>query len=209
MPYAGDGGSAPAGWLYCRGQLVSTGGANAALYALVGHKFNGGADPGGSQFRLPDLREVFALGTSDTSLSLTVSNVDAGGPTGGGTYSDGAWNHQHSANSLEVAGHQHASAQGYVMGNHSHGAGTLYSSHTHTILTTTKKIQADPDWGVDINRRNDLSAPSSTTISGSTANDGQHYITGSSGPASLTLTLTGTSGTATMPYLVTNYIVKL
>jgi hypothetical protein len=50
--------SAPAGWLAANGESISTGGANAALFAAIGYTYGGS----GSSFNLPDLRGYFVRG---------------------------------------------------------------------------------------------------------------------------------------------------
>lgn len=72
LPYAGA--TAPAGYLLANGATVSQT-TYAALYAVIGHTY--GADPGGGNFILPDLRGRVAVGKSaDTEF-------DALGETGG------------------------------------------------------------------------------------------------------------------------------
>jgi microcystin-dependent protein len=50
--------SAPSGWLAANGESISTGGANAALFAAIGYTYGGS----GSSFNLPDLRGYFVRG---------------------------------------------------------------------------------------------------------------------------------------------------
>jgi hypothetical protein len=50
--------SAPAGWLAANGASISTGGANAALFAAIGYEFGGS----GGSFNVPDLRGYFVRG---------------------------------------------------------------------------------------------------------------------------------------------------
>jgi microcystin-dependent protein len=50
--------SAPAGWLAANGASISTGGANAALFAAIGYEFGGS----GGSFKVPDLRGYFVRG---------------------------------------------------------------------------------------------------------------------------------------------------
>lgn len=64
--YAGS--AAPAGFLLCVGQLADKT-IYAALFAVIGHAFNGGVDPGGNQFRIPDMkgRMPIGVGTGDAA----------------------------------------------------------------------------------------------------------------------------------------------
>jgi microcystin-dependent protein len=66
LAYAGS--AAPPGFLLCQGQLVDRT-TYADLYAIAGHVFNGGVDPGANQFRLPDLkgRPPIGVGTGDAA----------------------------------------------------------------------------------------------------------------------------------------------
>ena len=50
--------SAPAGWIVADGASISTGGANAALFAAIGYTYGGS----GGSFNLPDLRGYFVRG---------------------------------------------------------------------------------------------------------------------------------------------------
>jgi microcystin-dependent protein len=50
--------SAPTGWLAANGSSISTGGANAALFAAIGYTYGGS----GGSFNLPDLRGYFVRG---------------------------------------------------------------------------------------------------------------------------------------------------
>lgn len=60
--YAGDKtGGIPTGWLLCDGSSVSET-TYSALFAVIGHSFGG--DPGGGNFRLPDLRQRFPWGSN-------------------------------------------------------------------------------------------------------------------------------------------------
>lgn len=54
--------SAPSGWILCQGQTVSKTGTYAALWAAMGSTHLFGADPGGGNFLLPDLRSRVPAG---------------------------------------------------------------------------------------------------------------------------------------------------
>lgn len=99
--------SPPSGWLYCRGQTLSTS-TYADLYAAIGTKFGTG---GAGTFKLPNMQQRFPLGRTET-LSVTGSTV---GETGG------AIDHTHTGGS-----HTH------TMANHTHDLG----NHTHTMAHT-------------------------------------------------------------------------
>ncbi len=63
------------GWLLCNGALISTSTYD-DLFALAGHAYNGGVDPGSSQFKLPDFRGRGPVG-------LDAGTFSTRGATGG------------------------------------------------------------------------------------------------------------------------------
>ena len=65
MPFAMN--SAPTGWVAADGASISTGGANAALFAAIGYTYGGS----GGSFNLPDLRGIFVRGSGTQSVSGT------------------------------------------------------------------------------------------------------------------------------------------
>lgn len=73
MPYLGE--VAPAGWLLCQGQTLSTS-AEPALFAVLGYRYGGS----GSNFQLPDMRHRFPIGKD-----ATIAELDATGNEGGTT----------------------------------------------------------------------------------------------------------------------------
>lgn len=113
LPFGGS--AAPTGWLLCDGSLVATA-TYAALFAVIGHAYNGGVDPGGGNFRLPDLRQRFPLGKAAAGTGATL----------GGT--GGVIDHAHT-----VASHTH------TVPRHYHGKGTLAigsgGNHGHSGTT--------------------------------------------------------------------------
>lgn len=75
------GATAPSGWLLCNGSLLPISGYQ-ALFAVIGHKFNGGVDPGSGLFRTPDLMDrfpigagAFAVGAAGGSKTITVAQM--------------------------------------------------------------------------------------------------------------------------------------
>jgi microcystin-dependent protein len=88
--------SAPAGWLMCDGSLVSTT-TYADLFAAIAHAYNGNVDPGGGQFRLPDLRGRVPVGVDGAAGRLTAN--DALGQSGGAE--------KHTLTEAELAVHDH------------------------------------------------------------------------------------------------------
>lgn len=67
------------GLLPCDGRLVAKVGVYANLFALIGHSYNGGVDPGSGNFRIPDLRGRAAVGADDAGTGdagrLSVNQV--------------------------------------------------------------------------------------------------------------------------------------
>ena len=56
--------SAPTGWLIANGASISTGGANAALFAAIGYTYGGS----GGSFNLPNLQGIFVRGSGSQSI---------------------------------------------------------------------------------------------------------------------------------------------
>jgi len=118
-PYAGA--AAPTNWLLCDGAAVSTT-TYAALFAVTGHTYNGGVDPGGGNFKLPDLRQKFPMGKAASGTGATLGGT-------GGSKDAIIPNHDHT-----LANHTH------TMKNHSHGLSNHshdLSNHSHAGTTST------------------------------------------------------------------------
>lgn len=146
MPNAA--GTVPSGWLACDGALVSTT-TYGALYAVIGHKYNGGVDPGGGQFRLPNLRRVFPAGIA-ASGGLAGSTQRS---ANGGGAKLGAWDHTHAAGTLAAASHQHSSGDLYAPG-HGHSDDLYMGDHAHTIPYGDQKIHNSNNTYLEIIRNN-------------------------------------------------------
>lgn len=101
---------APTGWLMADWSLQPTA-TYPALFAKVGHKYNGGTDPGGGQFRVPDMRGRSPMGAG-SGPSLTARALGA---------ALGTETHGHSASGL--------------LPNHAHGHSLSMQDHTHGITT--------------------------------------------------------------------------
>lgn len=62
-PYCGIADPAGGKWLICDGRLLDRGtAAGASFFAVAGHRYNGGADPGDNKVRLPDKRGRTSVG---------------------------------------------------------------------------------------------------------------------------------------------------
>src|SRR3972149_720269 len=123
------GSTAPSGWLLCDGSFVSTT-TYAALFAPLGHAFNGGPDPLDGTFKLPDLRDRMVLGKSDSGT----------GSTRGGT--GGAEAHVHTGPS-----HTHPVTQPSAHGSHTIGQASAHSL-THTGSTVADHALLTHSWSV-------------------------------------------------------------
>jgi len=124
VAYGGD--AAPTGWLLCNGALVAQA-TYPALFAAIGHRWNGGVDPGGGNFRLPPLNNE----------NRYLRGATASGPTGNGpthahtnTATTSATTHGHSASSGGGSNHAHNVSGGTGNDNNDHGHGIGGSVHT-------------------------------------------------------------------------------
>lgn len=201
-----------AGWLLCDGSLVSTT-TYAALFAAIAHTANGGADPGGGNFKLPDLRQRFPMGKAasgtGSTLGATGGSKDAIAVSHGHTVADGGHNHAQNSHGHSDAGHghgvtdpQHRHGTNGDTGNRfiiSHGAGVDHVNSSGTGGTNTPVTVSTIDnasTGVSVNSGN-------ANINGSTATN----IAAATG---VTVNTGGVSGTdANLPgYQVVNYFIK-
>ena len=213
-PYVGA--AAPAGWLLCTGGFVSQV-TYAALFAVAGHAYNGGVDPGNGTFKLPDLRQRVPLGKADTGVGSTLGGT-------GGSKDAIVVSHSHTVNS-----HSHGGGTGGV-GDHAHGM-----SHGHGIdgvgdhrhmddlgYNYAFRHSVDNDWFVNSSAAN-RSVGTTFTIhnatgghnhtlynfNGNTGNGGSHsHSVGAESPGT---DAQGSSGAdANMqPFQAFNYIVKI
>lgn len=106
------GSSAPAGWLFCRGQAVSRT-TYAELFAVIGTSY--GAGNGSTTFNLPDFRDVFPVGAGN-KYALNSK---------GGAVSVVLNTNQIPAHTHGVSG---AIAGGITGGSHSHSMKNLWSN---------------------------------------------------------------------------------
>lgn len=123
--------TAPSGWLLCDGSVVAQA-TYPALYALIGHSF--GADPGGGNFTLPDLRGRVPVGLDNLGGSdagrLSVANTLGG--------SGGAQTHTLAANESGVPVHNHTA----VLDNQAGTANVLYSGGSGGTLANIPQTGA-------------------------------------------------------------------
>lgn len=98
--------TAPAGWLAADGSSVSTGGANAALFAAIGYTYGGS----GGSFNLPDLRGYFVRGIDNSR------GIDTG-RTFGSNQGHALDDHYHSGTTNSDGFHSHSQSLGTLYGN--------------------------------------------------------------------------------------------
>jgi microcystin-dependent protein len=133
--------TAPDGWLICDGSLVSQE-TYADLFAAIGHTANDGNDPGGGNFKLPDLRQRYPLGKAASGTGATLAG------TGGSndavvvshTHIQNAHSHTQDAHDHTQAvhnhgvtdpGHEHA-----IDGDYGNRVAVTVASSTHKVSTT-------------------------------------------------------------------------
>lgn len=117
------GATAPAGYLLEYGQLVDIAD-YPDLFAAIGHVGNGGVDPGGGQFRIPEGRGLFDLGRDD------MGGVAAGNVTGATTLGATGGNEDAQLGVSNLPAHTHTET-----GSHSHPVTDLGHSHTASADT--------------------------------------------------------------------------
>lgn len=176
----------PTGWLACDGSLQSTT-TFASLFAVIGHKYNGGVDPGGGQFRLPNLRRAFPAGVGASGgLSGTSRAASGGGPK------LGTWNHSHTVGSYAAASHQHG-AGNVTAPDHAHGHNLAMGDHNHSLSYNNVKIHNSANSGESMNRNNFTDGANTLALNGGLTGSGAKALGGASDFA--TVGMTGATGT--------------
>ncbi len=210
MPYLGQ--TAPAGWMLCQGQTLSTS-AEPELFGVLGYRYGGS----GSSFSLPDMRHRFPIG-----MDSTIAEVNATGKEGG-TTTVPTPKHSHTIN------HDHGEfASGSNNTDHVHSIAHDHSAITNegggSDLTVTTAVRRNSTPGAttsfmaasatgesvahDDNPVVSVNLPSFAGNSGVNTTDHTHDVdvplfNGSSGE-------TGTTGATMRPeFVVVNYIIKV
>lgn len=173
LPYGGA--SAPSGWLLCYGQAVSQT-TYADLYAIIGHTF--GADPGGGNFILPDMRGNVPLGKDNMGGSSADRITDLTADILGGMA--GSEGHLHSTGDVTLS----AAQSGLPAHTHSLGIDGNTANNTSTYVA----------WG-------STTANSAQQVTGAVS--GGAAAASSAHNHGNTQTVDHT-----MPYLVLNWIIK-
>lgn len=136
IPWLGLTPNLPAGYLFANGSLVMQADWP-ELFTMFGHAYNGGVDPGGGQFRLPDLRgrAPFGFDTMDTAgagrLTGATNPGDAGGVQDVTLGVTQIPSHSHTATD---AGHTHTAtspAHNHAITDPGHDHGGLTGNHLH------------------------------------------------------------------------------
>lgn len=207
LPFAGDGATAPGGFLYARGQNVSRT-TYAALYAVLGTTY--GSGDGSTTFGLPNLQTRIPVGLDKSGTPDTA--FDTIGETGGSkdavaahTHGTGtlaasttattgsAGSHTHSVNATDLNNHVHqTSARTTTSTSHTHTgtstfAGGISGGTAETINTGVSQTSMTPSINSDGSHTHTVTA--TTTLSGSSASS-------------------GTADGNLQPYITLNYIIK-
>lgn len=208
LPYGTDPGSAPAGFVFCRGQLESKA-TYPNLNAVIGdgpgfgnagyHAYNNNVDPGSGNMRMPNLQNASPLGAGTTSGTARSG--------AGGAVVAGARPHSHSVNSYALASHSHGAGT-FIVAGHGHGDTFSMGNHDHGLDNVTKNIYDNSDSILYVCHYSATEGGANTlSVSGGVSNAGTLSVSGSTASAAATAA-TGTSATGDMPYQVINFIIK-
>lgn len=191
--------TAPAGWLFCRGQVVDRA-AYASLFAVIGTDYNTGGETA-SQFRLPDLQVRTPIGAG-TGKAL--------GATEGLAEASRNVRHSHSHGH---AGSTASSSTTVSVANAGVGIGIALANTDHTHGAASMPTAANTQTGGGATRlTGGESHTHGATVTG-TVNHAHGYsdpghVHGASGSTTTSVTVaTGDSGAH--PFLVTNFIIKV
>jgi|ERR1044071_557330 microcystin-dependent protein len=203
--------TATSGWLMCDGALVSTT-TYADLFAAIGHSGNGGVDPGGGNFKLPDLRQRFAMGKAASGTGSTL------GGTGGSkdavvvshNHTQDSHNHTQNGHSHTQDSHGHTVSETNT-GNHQHGiSGDIGSRYAISHAAATNGLVGSPVEKATFSAMDSVGAHAhSVGVNGQTATN--QSFTATNQVQTATNQATGVSATdANLPgYQVVNYMIKI
>jgi microcystin-dependent protein len=212
------GSSAPAGYLLCQGQSVSTA-EFAGLFAAIGYNYGGS----GASFNVPNLENRVPVGKGSgtfgnlnnvggaESVTLTVDQMPSHSHTQNahshGASSGSAGSHSHTASTNTAGSHTHGDS-----GSHTHGAfrgiNASRGAGTSSGIQSTNISSAIFDTTTATTHTHTSSGGHSHTIT--VADDGSHSHAVSVDNATATNQNTG-GGLAhnnLQPYIVVNYIIK-
>jgi microcystin-dependent protein len=116
----------PPNHLLCGGQLVAQA-TYPALFTTIGHVYNNNVDPGGGQFRLPDLRGRTPVGKDDMGGNVAGRMMGSDSKSIVGTTLGATGGREmHTLITGELTSHDHSSA-----GSHGHGNPSIIGDHKH------------------------------------------------------------------------------
>jgi len=120
-------------WQWADGGLISTTDF-AEYFALVGHAYNGGVDPGGGNFRKPDKRGRAAVGADAMPGSAAAGRL----PNSNRAFGQNGGAEQVTLTTATIPTHNHtATGSTAAAGSHSHGGATgardRSQSHWHSV----------------------------------------------------------------------------
>lgn len=170
----------PTGWLSCDGVFV-TQAAYPALFAVIGHRWNGGVDPGDGTFRLPPLNNQNRVlrGAAASGGVAAVNHTHAS------TATTSATTHAHGASAAAGSNHTHwiAGNTGTESADHGHGiggsvhfrdSGSVHGNHVHGVEIASGVASQNHEHIVA------SGAGGNVTTSG-VNRDHQHQVSGSTG----------------------------
>ena len=187
----------PSGFLWCDGSLVDTT-TYADLFAALGHEYNGGVDPGGGQFRLPDFRGRVAMAPDDFG-----STGAAGRLTTNNTIGDSGGAETHALSVAEMPSHNHGGA---TVGNTATTNST--GSHQHNAFNAAGERFRR---GFSTGSGQSCHAPTGggTAYDPLTAPAGSHSHTVNSHVHGINAEGSGTAHENLVPYQVATKIIKI
>lgn len=181
MEWGGTTATVPDLWLPCDGSLQLTA-TYPDLFAAIAHEHNGGADPGGGQFRLPDARKrpTYGPGTGDSvgDLDGAYGSESALGKT-----------HSHTADGTLAAA---SNTTGITIGNENNTQTGVGGGATQAVWDDVATASGNPG------AINEISV-----AAGGADGNHQHGVT----DGGHTHDVTGSTATASSPYLIVEKII--
>ena len=194
--WPGQAASLPSGFLICRGQLVAQA-TYPALFAVTGHRFNrdGGGnpvDPGGGNFKLPDLRRTIPMGPgAGRALGQRGGAFDhVHGPSGAPAL---AASHGHTRGNLRTIAHWHS--HNLYLGDHNH----VTSEAVKPLISGSASFRGRSMGARTVGSGN-------IGLSGGVAAVGEMDVGGATAAAAPAIS--GSSGPANPPVLTVNFAVR-
>jgi microcystin-dependent protein len=132
--YAGDGDPADARFKLADGRLLDRTTVASPFFAVAGHKYNGGVDPGSNMVRLPDKRGRVSVGADNMG---TAQGAAGRLPNSNRTAGSNGGEEQHTLATTELPPHTHDDGT-LTAAAHTHSG----PSHTHTISGTAASAGA-------------------------------------------------------------------